>query len=333
MKTIAFFNNKGGVGKTSLVYHLAWMFSQMGKRVIVADLDPQANVSSMFLGEEVLANFMDVKTTDSKTVDGNIAPLLDGVGGINKNPHIEEIEGSRIGLLIGDISLSRREGDISSSWSGCLDGNQKDFRITTLLAQMIADACKNHNADLALVDMGPNLGAINRAALIASDHVIIPLAPDLFSLQGIKNVGPALIEWRNAWNKRKKEKPPALDMQLPDGGMHPLGYVIMRHAIRLYRPVKSYQKWIDKIPAEYRTSVLKQDITSSSKIPDFERDEYMLAHLKDYRSLMPIAQEANKPIFMLKPGDGAMGAHMHAVNECHADFEILGEKILTKLEE
>ena len=52
MKTIAFFNNKGGVGKTSLVYHLAWMLSEMDYRVIAADLDPQANLSGMFLDEE-----------------------------------------------------------------------------------------------------------------------------------------------------------------------------------------------------------------------------------------------------------------------------------------
>ncbi|MCY4627654.1 MAG: ParA family protein, partial [Acidobacteria bacterium] len=42
MKTVAVFNNKGGVGKTSLVYHLAWMYAELGSNVLVADLDPQA---------------------------------------------------------------------------------------------------------------------------------------------------------------------------------------------------------------------------------------------------------------------------------------------------
>ena len=54
MKTIAFFNNKGGVGKTTLVYHIAWMLAELGQRVLAADLDPQANLSSMFLEEERL---------------------------------------------------------------------------------------------------------------------------------------------------------------------------------------------------------------------------------------------------------------------------------------
>lgn len=54
MNIIAFFNNKGGVGKTTLLYHLAWMYADLGKRVLVADLDPQANVTSMFLPEPKL---------------------------------------------------------------------------------------------------------------------------------------------------------------------------------------------------------------------------------------------------------------------------------------
>jgi len=49
MKTLAFFNNKGDVGKTSLVYHLAWMYSGLGLNVIAADLDPQANLTNIFL--------------------------------------------------------------------------------------------------------------------------------------------------------------------------------------------------------------------------------------------------------------------------------------------
>jgi len=54
MRTIAFFNNKGGVGKTTLVYHVAWMLAELGHKVLAADLDPQANLTSMFLDEDQL---------------------------------------------------------------------------------------------------------------------------------------------------------------------------------------------------------------------------------------------------------------------------------------
>ena len=52
MKTLTFFNNKGGVGKTSLVYHLTWMFAKLGINVVAIDLDPQSNLTSAFLSEE-----------------------------------------------------------------------------------------------------------------------------------------------------------------------------------------------------------------------------------------------------------------------------------------
>jgi cellulose biosynthesis protein BcsQ len=51
---LTFFNNKGGVGKTSLAYHLAWMLSDVGYRVLACDLDPQANLTAAFLDEERL---------------------------------------------------------------------------------------------------------------------------------------------------------------------------------------------------------------------------------------------------------------------------------------
>ena len=135
MKTIAFFNNKSGVGKTSLVYHLAWMLSEMEYRVIAADLDPQANLSGMFLSEDRLEQIWG--ETNRKTVDGDIAPLFKGTGDIAVNPHIEKIGEwvdinqnwsqkelfhienveNRVGLLVGDLALSNREGELSERWS------------------------------------------------------------------------------------------------------------------------------------------------------------------------------------------------------------------------
>ena len=54
MKTILFFNNKGGVGKTTLVYHFAYMLAELGYKTLAVDLDPQANLTSMFLTDDKL---------------------------------------------------------------------------------------------------------------------------------------------------------------------------------------------------------------------------------------------------------------------------------------
>ena len=326
MKTIAFFNNKGGVGKTSLVYHLAWMLSEQGYRVIAADLDPQANLSSMFLNEESLEAVWEDE--NKKNIDEDISPLFEGTGDISEDPYIKKI-GERIGLLLGDLQLSKREDDLSAQWYKCLDGDEpRAFRVTTVFARLINHAYKNFDADVALIDVGPNLGAINRAALIASDHVVIPLAPDLFSLQGLRNVGPVLKKWREAWESRLDKKPSDLNIDLPSGTMQPLGYILMRHSIRLSRPVKAFARWIDKVPQEYRSRVLGYDEVKEITI---DNDEHLLAHLKDYRSLMPLAQEANKPMFMLRPADGVIGAQQRAVSGCYNDFKSLANNIMQRI--
>ena len=187
---------------------------------------------------------------------------------------------------------------------------------------------KKFQADFVLVDVGPNLGAINRAALIACEHVVIPLAPDLFSIQGLRNVGPTLRDWREDWKDRIDRIPEDLDIALPKGNMKPLGYIVMRPSVRLDRPVQAFQRWIKRIPTEYRKAVLEE---VNPETPAIDDDEHLLAHLKDYRSLMPLAQEANKPMFMLKPADGAIGSHLNAVSDCYNDFHSLAKKIVEKL--
>ena len=343
MQSIAFFNNKGGVGKTSLVYHLAWMFAELNYRVVAADLDPQANLSGMFLDEDKLDVIW--RNTKPKTIDKDIAPLFEGTGDVSARPHIEKITDrtgdvsarphiekitGRIGLLMGDLALSKREDELSGQWPKCMDGDKRAFRVTTAFARIIASAGKEFEADLVLIDVGPNLGAINRTALIASDYVVIPLAPDLFSLQGLRNVGPTLKTWRKAWQKRVDTKPDDLHFDLPEGEMEPLGYIVMRHSIRLNRPVQAYYRWIDKIPAVYKESVKGESAGSTNR--SIDNDPSLLAHLKDYRSLMPLAQEANKPMFMLKPADGVIGAQQNAVRSCYQDFKALAREIMARID-
>ena len=78
MKTIAFFNNKGGVGKTSLMYHLAYMFALRGKTVVAADLDPQANLSGMFLQDSRIDALW--SAGGGATVYSAMQPLIGGTG-------------------------------------------------------------------------------------------------------------------------------------------------------------------------------------------------------------------------------------------------------------
>ena len=65
---------------------------------------------------------------------------------------------------------------------------------------------------------------------------------DLFSLQGLRNPGPTLRRWRSEW-KERLAKNPAPDLKLPPGQIQPIGYVVLRHSIRLDRPVQAFERW------------------------------------------------------------------------------------------
>lgn len=310
---IAFFNNKGGVGKTSLVYHLSWMYADLGFRVLASDLDPQANLTASFLDEEKLEEFWP-DGDHSKTIYGSIEPLLRGVGDIAENPYAEEID-ERIHLIIGDLALSRFEDELSQQWPHCLDGKERAFRVESAFWRIMRRIMDRSSIDIALIDLGPNLGAINRSILIAADYLVVPLIPDLFSLQGLKNLGPSVREWRNGWQERLK-KNPVRDLELPRGQMKPIGYVMMQHAEKMGRPVKAYMRWAERIPLVYSEEVLGKEYGLIEK----REKGNQLGLIKHYRSLMPMAQEAKKPIFNLSAADGAIGSHQKGVSEARENF-------------
>ncbi|MHB8844376.1 MAG: ParA family protein [Nitrospirota bacterium] len=322
-KVITFFNNKGGVGKTSLVYHLAWMFSEQRKRVVAVDLDPQANLTSAFLDEDKLEALWD-NNNEANTIYRAIQPLT-GVGDL-REPVLQRIT-TDLYLIPGDVALSAFEENLATVWPDSMGDNNlyRPFRILTAFWQVMQLAAKKVEADMLLIDVGPNLGAINRSVLISTDYVIIPLGADLFSLQGLKNLGPTLRTWRNLWKKRLDnwEKP---EFALPKGDMQPAGYLCQQHSVRLNRPVKAYDKWVNRIPAVYRESVLEEPALNIK----LEDDPLCLATIKHYRSLIPLSQENRKPVFRLTSADGAIGSHALAVQEAYKDFFALAGKIAGK---
>jgi len=322
---VTFFNNKGGVGKTSLVFHLSWMLSEMGLNVVAVDLDPQANLTSAFLSEEQLEELWndELGINGPDTIFKCLLPLME-TGDILA-PTAIRISGN-LHLVPGDLGLAGYEDTLSSAWLEAMSSrNQyRPMRILSSFWQVAQMAAEQYKADLVIADVGPNLGAINRSALIATDHIVIPLAADLFSLQGLRNLGPTLRDWRSDWKKRLNNWPNP-PFALPEGLMQPAGYVLMQHSERLSRPVKAYKKWVDRIPATYQDSVLdgQQDWMG--------QDENCLARLKHYRSLVPMALEVRKPIFDLTSADGAIGNHLYAVRDAGADFRGLAEKIVSRI--
>ena len=152
---IAFFNNKGGVGKTSMVYHLAWMFSDRGLRVIAADLDPQSNLTAAFLDEDRLEEVMP-GDGHPLTIFGAVQPLKRGTGDI-ADSHVEIIT-DPLGLVLGDMALSTFEDQLSEVWPKCMDRDERAFRVTSAFWPVIQQAGEKQEANVILIDLGPNLG-------------------------------------------------------------------------------------------------------------------------------------------------------------------------------
>ena len=316
---VAFFNSRGGTGRTSLVYHLAWMYADLGRRVLTADLDPQARLTAALLDEDRLEEIWG-NDQEPLTVSQLVAPLLGG-GGEVAAPHCERIADG-LSLLVGNPELARFEDELAQQWLLCLEGKERAFLALSAFWRLLRAAARSTRAEVVLLDVGSNLGALDRAALAAADHVIIPLASDLFSLQGLKSLGPCLQRWRSEWAERLGRSPDR-SLELPPGRIEPAGYVVLQHTIRLDRPVYAYARWLERIPELYARLVVQGPVPAGG----LQADPACLGLIKPYPSLVSLAQEARKPIFDLRAADGALGSNAKAVQDARRDFEKLAINI------
>lgn len=324
---LAFFNAKGGVGKTSLVYHMAWMYAELGWKVVAVDLDPQAELTARFVGEDLsedlgedLIGELQEGASKQRTMADAIAPLLRGAGELL--PVDTLALAPQLHLIAGSLELSSYEDTFSSEWMHCVAGEARAFHVTTALRRVIQRAAAELSADVALVDLGPFLGAINRAALIASDHIVIPLGADASSLRSLRTVGAVLQRWRDEWSVRVT-KNPAPERSLPAGTLAPAGYVVLQPILRMDRPIGTHARNMARIPSVYAKAILGHDQAA----PSVDADPSCLGVVRRYGSLMQLSEEARRPIFQLKASDGAIGAHAKAVLDARRDFEVLARRI------
>ena len=162
--------------------------------------------------------------------------------------------------------------------------------------------------------------------MIASDYVIIPLVPDLFSLQGLANVGRFLHNWRKDW-KNSLQRAEAKSTDYPSGDMQPIGYIILQHRERQSRLVVSHQRWADKIPTTYAKHLMMQ----ANGHHDPDNDPNPIATVRNHHSLMALSHEARKPVFELKPADGAIGSHNRVVVEAEGTYYDLSDVIANRI--
>ena len=282
-------------------------------------------MTALFLEEDELESLWPEDNGNS-TMYQSLEPLTQ-VGDLTE-PKIR-FPSDALGLIPGDLALSSFEDFLSNEWSRALDEKNpyRAFRILTAFWQIMQDCARKMNATIVLVDVGPNLGALNRSVLIATDFVIAPLNADLFSAQGLRNLGPTLSDWRSGWSKRR-DRWQSPDFALPEGAMRPIGYIVQQYGVYGKKPVKAYEKWVNRMPEIYARRLLEADGPFSDAPSS---DKNCLATVKHYRSLVPMAQKAKKPVFLLTSADGAIGAHGSAAYSAHKDFRILSDLIRTRV--
>ncbi len=322
MRTVAFVSSTGGAGKTSLVYHLAHMLARIGYSTLAVDLDPLATLSSLFLGEKRLEEMWDLGT---HTVFSSIAPLMDGQGDIGR-PKPFQITESLWGLA-GEPAIWSLDGPLAEARFKCYAGERFAFSRLSVFHRIVRQAGLETNSAVALLDLGSGLGSINRAALLAADFLVFPLPADTFSLHGLKVLGPFIRQWREEWMHLRECGGPS-SVELPEGRMAPAGYVALRLNSRGGRIVRSRSQvhWMDQLPATYASMVLGVEVTEAS----MEDDPNCLAVLRNYASLMSMAQEARKPMFDLGPADGALGTYSQLASSSYVDFEALAKLLAAR---
>ncbi|MDE2176309.1 MAG: AAA family ATPase [Betaproteobacteria bacterium] len=248
MKIISIFNNKGGVGKTTLTYHLAHALSESGFKVLLIDADPQCNLTIYSIPVEVIHGIWEEEDavisgglsayeksigkaklnrllTKPRSLHLLLMPTIEGVGEFNKLPPPINIA-TRLDLIPGRLSLHAYEEKISSRWSDAYRGDSLAIRTITRIRAIAEEYSEIHNYDFVIVDTSPSLGGMNKCIISTVDGFFVPAMPDMFSLYGIRNIGSSLEKWHEEFNIIYKLISNDKRKQFPKSFVQFLGYTI-----------------------------------------------------------------------------------------------------------
>lgn len=332
MKSIAFFNNKGGVGKTTLLCNLAsYLALHHKKSVLVIDADPQSNSTAYLLNDVQIEKIYNNSDKSAINLYRYYDSVARGKGFSSVSPEILNSERFGVKILPGHPRFALREDLLSKDWSDGLSGEERGLNTTFTFRHLLNNFT---NYDFVFVDMGPSLGAINRSILLATDYFLTPMSVDLFSLMAIDNIVSSLGRWRNDLVtslqnfERKNEIKYEIDGRPIEWHVAFLGYVMQQYRTKSVRgeriPVKSF----DSLIREFEPAIDK--IEKGFGIGDVCSAN--LGQIPSLASLVPMSQLARAPIFELGHSDGVVGAHFAAVDDAKIIYKDIANRFLIRLE-
>ena len=188
MTILSLFNNKGGVGKSTLGFHLGYALSQLGKRILFVDLDPQCNLTISGLDEEKLheiwkeedpyvddyeAASKNTKNFDKiiekpRSIHFLLKPTEDGLNELEKYPEPLNLA-PNLDLIPGRLSIHKYENKIAERWSGAYQGDNLALRTITNIRSICQKYSEIHNYDFVLIDTSPSLGILNKTIISTVD--------------------------------------------------------------------------------------------------------------------------------------------------------------------
>lgn len=331
-KKLVFFNNKGGVGKTTLAYNTAVQFANKGYKTVLIDLDPQCNLTRLALGEEYYDNT--IFSEMSHTIYDVLRGVIEGGSDIDPDAKFEQARGARenLYLLRGDMRLSEYENLLSTGYNAAAAGEQLGYFQTSAIDRFLREKGMSEEVDIFVIDTSPTLGLLNRVILLGSDYFVVPLMPDALSLQGIENLGTILEKWKNGWRNTGKALSGEVKNQyvLNGEGLF-IGYILNSYNVYGQQPIKDHRKWIDMIPGRVKDYLSERHCRNGLVASTAQAS---LHDIQDYGRLPAITHEKGMAIFDIDPAaaEVTQPGSIENIEKAKQEFDELSDRILQILE-
>lgn len=328
IRSLALFNHKGGVGKTTLTINIADSMADLGLKVMLVDADPQCNLTSFFLAEKDLDELLGDSDDDENggTIWSAIKPVVEGKGPI-KSVEAFELQNGAL-LCPGDVLLADYEEELPAAWTDSFARKTRGYDVMSALSRASQSIASDYGADLIIFDVGPNVGPLNRTILLDVDYFATPVAADLFSLRALSTVGRSLARWIGDWKTVRQLASAADREQILRGKPKYLGYITSAYKVSSGRiATQPHDYWEAKIAPRVRDRIVedirKQD---ASLLPEGSNK---IGAIKDFHSLAPQAQQLGIAIGKLRghvnPG------YYEQIKEAGLEFEALTKEILRRM--